>query len=138
MNKLTQLAALAALLLVATMSEAKTFRAVELGSQEWTQFLAGKEDEWVVEFRQGDEIPMTVSAEGDFFETRAVTPTPLIIKKNFWLKINMQKGVFASLDGSTFKPLPQVASGVLSAGASTDSPNGVASGIQMSLKAFQK
>ena len=137
MKQLTQLTAIAALILVGSLSEAKIVHATDLDSSSWNRFFAGQISDWVVEFRQGDEIPVTFTAEGDFFETPQVNPTPLHIKKNFWLKFDSQKGIWASLDGSNFQPLPQVASGTFTVGANSDQSSGAANGITMNLKAMQ-
>jgi hypothetical protein len=136
MKQLAQLASIAALILVASFSEARNIRATDLDSKEWSHFFAGEYNDWIIEFRQGDEIPVSLTAEGDFFETNQIHSTPLYIKKNFWLKINDKKGVLASLDGTNFQPLPQFATGTLTVGAG--SQNGVANGINMNIKAIQK
>ncbi|MGZ3806027.1 MAG: hypothetical protein ACXVB4_17565 [Pseudobdellovibrionaceae bacterium] len=137
MKKFMQITAIAALLLVGTLSEAETLRATELDSAMWAKIFAGEMQEMVVEFLKGDELPITVSAEGDFFETLQAQPTPLIIKKNFWLKVNKNTALF-SLDGNNFKPLPQVANGTLVVGMGQTEVGGRAHQLNINLKAYQK
>ncbi len=52
-----------------TLAQAKTIRATEMSSDLWSKLTAGINSELVVEFRQGDELPVTFSSEGDFLKT---------------------------------------------------------------------
>ncbi|HEY8271096.1 MAG TPA: hypothetical protein VIG33_09440 [Pseudobdellovibrionaceae bacterium] len=137
MNKFMQLTAIAALILVATLSEAQTLRATDIDSATWMKIFSGQLRDLIVEFRQGDEIPTTLTAEGDFFETLRTQPTPLSIKKNFWMKVE-QNNLLFSLDGTDFKPLPQVASGTLSIGTGAGDAGGRANQLNINLKAYRK
>lgn len=137
MKQFMQVSAVAALILVAVFSEAHTLRATDLDSATWTKVFSGQIQNLIVEFHQGDELPVTVSAEGDFFETLRTQPTPLSIKKNFWLKVN-QDSLLVSLDGNDFKPLPQVASGTLAFGTGAGDSGGRANLLNINLKAYQK
>jgi hypothetical protein len=138
MKQLMQITTLTALIFVATLSEAhNSLRATDLDSGTWAKVFSGQLQDLIVEFRQGDEIPVMLSAEGDFFESLRSQPTPLSIKKNFWMKVNKNTLLF-SLDGNDFKPLPQVASGTLLVGTGAGDGGGRAHLININLKAYQK
>jgi hypothetical protein len=137
MKVLLQAATLTALIMVATMSEAQTLRATDIDSSTWGKVFSGQMNGVTIEFRQGDELPMTFSAEGDFFETRQIYETPVSIKKSFWMKVSKNIVLF-SLDGSSYKPLPQVASGNFLFGAGSNPGDARANTLNMQLKAYMK
>jgi hypothetical protein len=137
MKILLQAATLTALIMVATMSEAHTLRATDIDSETWGKVFSGKMRGVMIEFREGDELPLTFSAEGDFFETRRTQETPVTIKKTFWMKYD-QNTVLFSLDGSSFKPLPQVATGNFMVGAGSNPGDARANTLNMHVKAFIK
>lgn len=137
MKHFIQIATIAALILVATLSEAQTLRATEIDSGTWEKVFNGQLQGVVIEFRSGDALPINFMAEGDFFETRQTQVSFLNIKKNFWM-MAMKKDLLFSLDGTNYKPLPQVASGSLMVGTGSDQNGGIANSLNINLKAFQK
>lgn len=139
MKQALQMTSVAVFILFAAMiSEAGTLRATDLDNATWSRFFAGKLPEVLIEFRQGDRLPVTLTAEGDFFETQNPQSTPLNIKKDFWMKV-VNNDVQFSLNGTDFKPLPQMAKGQFNVGANADdSSGGRANGINMNIQAYQK
>ena len=137
MKQFFQASMIAALILVATMSEAQTLRATDIDSNTWSKVFAGQMQGVVIEFRQGDYLPINFTAEGDFFETRQTQPNYLSIKKSFWMMV-VKKDLLFSVDGTNYKPLPQVAQGSLMLGAGTDENSGRANVLNINLKATQK
>lgn len=138
MKHALQITSVAIFILFAAISEAGTLRATELDNATWAKVFSGQVPDTLIEFRRGDVIPVSFSAEGDFFETQNSQPTPLNIKRDFWVRI-INQAVQFSLDGTNFKPLPQVAKGTLNIGArADDASGGRASGINMNLQAYQK
>ena len=138
MKQVLQITSVAIFILFAAISEAGTMRAMDIDQSTWGKVFAGQMQDYLIEFRKGDSLPMSFTAEGDFFETQQAQPTPLIVKKDIWMKVDGSKFEF-SLDGKNFKPLPQVAQGLFSIGASSsDASGGRATGINMNLKAYQK
>jgi hypothetical protein len=118
-------------------AEAKTVRATEITAQLWSQYEKGEIQELVVEFRQGDILPVTLGAEGDLLETTQSQPSYVTIKKAFWLKM-LQNQVLLSMNGVDFQEFKDLITGSLTAGASSDSNGGVANGINVLFKAFLK
>lgn len=138
MKHVLQITSVAVFILFAVISEAGTMRATQLDQQSWQKFFAGNTPDVTIEFRQGDSIPVIFNAEGDFFETHNPQPSQLSIKKDFWMRVLKQTVEF-SLDGTNFKPLPQVAKGNFIIGTQADDPSGGrANGINMILQAYQK
>jgi len=137
MKILLQAATLTALIMVATMSEAQTLRATDIDSTTWSKVFSGKMNGVTIEFRQGDELPLTFSAEGDFFETRQIYETPVTIKKSFWMMVD-KNAILFSVDGSNYKPLPQVARGNFLFGAGSNPGDARANSLNMQLKAYMK
>lgn len=119
------------------LSEGKNLRASEMSPSQWSTLSQGNDDEINVEFLAGDEIPVNFTAAGDFFESTQPTTGILRIKKNFWLRLQKDQ-LMASLDGVQFKPLNEVASGQLMAGAGKNSSDGSVNGIQILLEAHRK
>lgn len=115
----------------------KVVRATEMGTTMWSDITKGKLGDVIVEFRQGDELPVTFEAQGDLIETRQTSVSYVGIKKNFWLRLS-QNDVKISLDGTTFKRLNEVLTGSLEAGAGSAQNGGVADAITIMFKAFLK
>ncbi|HMN67400.1 MAG TPA: hypothetical protein PKC28_02580 [Bdellovibrionales bacterium] len=115
----------------------KVVRATEMGTTMWSDLTKGKLGDVVVEFRQGDELPVTFEAQGDLIETRQTFVSYVGIKGNFWLRLS-QNDVEISLDGTTFKKLNEVLTGSLEAGAGSAQNGGVADAITIMFKAFLK
>lgn len=138
MKHVLQITSVAIFILFAAISEAGTTRATDMDQAMWGKVFAGQLKDFLIEFRKGDTVPLTFTAEGDFFETQQVQPTPLKVKKDLWVKVDGSK-FEVSLDGTNFKPLPQTAHGLLLIGASADDASGGrANGINVNLKAYQK
>lgn len=138
MKHVLQITSVAIFILFAAISEAGTTRATDIDQATWGKVFAGQLKDFLIEFRKGDMLPLTFTAEGDFFETQQAQATPLKVKKDLWMKVDGSK-LEISLDGTNFKPLPQVAHGLLMIGASADDTSGGrANGINVNLKAYQK
>lgn len=138
MKQALQITSVGVFLLFAAISEAGTMRAMDMDQATWGQVFSGQLKDFFIEFRKNDILPVSFTAEGDFFETQQASPTPLKVKRDLWIKVDGSKFEF-SLDGTTFKPLPQVAQGIFSIGAvSGDASGGRATGINMNLKAYLK
>lgn len=115
----------------------KVVRATDMGATMWSDLSRGKLGDVVVEFRQGDELPVTFEAQGDLLETIQTSVSYVGIKKNFWLRLS-QNDVEISLDGTAFKKLNEVLTGSLEAGAGSAQNGGVADAINIMFKAFLK
>ncbi len=124
------------LLLVGT-AEAKTIRATEMNGSLWSRLTAASAEDLIVEFRQGDELPVSFSAEGDLLETSRVGTSYVSVKRNFWLKLE-NNDVQMSLDGTAFKPIKDMVTGSLTAGAGSGDNGGIANAINIGLKANLK
>lgn len=124
-------------LCIAGISEARTVRATEMTSSLWSRLTAGTADELIVEFRQGDQLPVNISAKGDLLETVQAGTAYVTVKRNFWLKLQ-NDDIQMSLDGATFKPIKDAVDGTLSAGTSADESGGLANAINIGLEAYLK
>ena len=120
-----------------SVAEGKTFRASEMKNADWSRLGKAGDDEMMVEFRQGDELPLTFSAEGDFLETTRNEISLLHVKRDFWLRAKGDK-LDASLDGMSFRPLNELMTGQLSAGAGGAENGGPVNAIHLLLKANLK
>ncbi len=137
MKKTVQIMIVALGLCVAGISEAKTVRATDMTSSLWSRLMAGTADELIVEFRQGDQLPVNISAKGDFLETAQAGTAYVNVKRNFWLKLQ-NNDVQMSIDGTTFKPIKDVVGGMLTAGTNADENGGIANAINVALEAYLK
>lgn len=117
-------------------AQARIVRAADVSPAMWRQIESGKAADTVIEFRQGDELPITLTAEGDLVETVRSGVTSIAIKRTFWLRI-LANVIEISLDGSTFKPIPQVLSGSVEVGANSDA-SGAANGMNVLFRAVLK
>lgn len=121
-------------LVLSATSQAKTVRATELNTNFW-QELKKNPIETVVEFHEGDELPVSFTAEGDFFETSGANSFSYVtVKRNFWLKMD-KSGVKLSLDGVTYKSISETISGAFEAGAGASASGTAASSINLMFKA---
>lgn len=125
------------LLILAGVAEAKTVRATEMTPAQWTSFQKGELTDVTIEFRQGDELPVTLLAQGDLMETTQTATSYVGIKKSFWIKSQSGK-IQISLDGTNFKDIGDVLSGSLEADAGSATSGGIANGINVTFKAFLK
>ena len=108
-----------------------------MDSHKWSELYQGKMQEVTIEFREGDELPMTFVAEGDLFATSQSPVTYISIKRNFWIKIS-ENALVMSLDGVTFKPFTQVITGSFNVGGKPDQTTGSIDSIQAVLKTYLK
>jgi hypothetical protein len=134
--KLTNLI-IAGLFLIGMSAQAKTIRATDLGSSIWSEIGKGKLSDVTIEFRQGDELPVGFSAEGDLFETTQNSVGYVGIKKNFWIKLQ-SNNILMSLDNWSFKDIKEVISGSFEAGTGADQNGGLANTLNLALKAYLK
>jgi len=123
-------------LLMTSFANAKSIRATELNASFWDNLQRRTMTEVIVEFRQGDEIPVTFSAQGDFLESIQSGTTYVSVKRSFWIKVT-GSDLQMSLDGGTFKPLNQVVKGSISADAAAGGSSPVG-GINVILQALLK
>ncbi|MGE3683773.1 MAG: hypothetical protein AB7G93_18795 [Bdellovibrionales bacterium] len=130
------IAALCVLLFAGT-SEAKIIRATEINGAGWASLSDGAAGDTVIEFRRGDELPVTLSAAGDLIETTRSATSYVGVKRDFWLKIQPSE-IQISLDGTTFRDLGDVLYGGIEAGAGSEQNGGVADLIKVVFKSFLK
>src|SRR5690606_15542266 len=91
-KKLGMLGMVAAVIaLGASAAEARTVRATELTSKIWSQLDKGEIEDLIVEFRQGDEIPVTLQTEGDLLETKSANPSYVGVKRSFWVRMEQNQ-----------------------------------------------
>lgn len=96
-------------------AKSSRLRVSEMTPQIWTAFEKGDIQELVIEFRQGDQLPLSFSSEGDILETLETRNiSPVLVKKAFWLKIE-QHSILMSLDGTNFKSIPEILTGSFTA-----------------------
>lgn len=116
---------------------AQSFRASELTPQIWDKYNKGEIRELVVEFQQGDKIPVTLQAEGDLLETSEANPSYVTVQRNFWVQMK-HNDLKLSLDGTHFKPFKKVVEGSLTVGAGAEQQGGIANAINVGFKAMIK
>jgi hypothetical protein len=126
-----------AMLMVGSVAEAKTIRATEMTGSLWSKLTSGLAEELTVEFRQGDELPVTFVAEGDLLETSRGGVSYVAVKRNFWIQLRGNE-VRMSLDGVAFKPIKEMIGGSFTVGSDADQNGGIANAIQLGLKAKLK
>lgn len=139
MKNMKMVAVIVGMLLLAGGAEAsaKVMRATEMGSVMWSDLSHGKLSDVIIEFRQGDELPVSFAAEGDLIETKRSSVSYIGIKRNFWISLS-QNDLKLSLDGVNFKKFSDLLTGSLEAGAGSDQNGGVANSINIVFKAFLK
>lgn len=124
-------------LLIVSGAEAKTLRATEMNSSLWQRLSAGSAEELVVEFHQGDELPVSFNAAGDLLETSRAGVSYISVKRNFWIKLK-NNDVQISFDGNTYKAIKESLTGSLSLGAGADENGGIANTINVGFEAKVK
>src|SRR3990167_8319389 len=102
-----------ATLFMGVTSEAsmKKIRFSDISSKEFKNILNGNPADLVVEFRQGDQIPISINAVGDIFETRDSEPNHLVVKRSFFLKFDQMPTLLMSWDGERFVPFKELVGG---------------------------
>jgi hypothetical protein len=121
----------------AALARVRTIRAIDMGNSMWSDLARGKLGDIIVEFRQGDELPVNFEAQGDLLETKQPSISYVTVKKNFWLRLS-QNEVEISFDGNEFKKLNESVTGSIEAGAGSAVNGGVADAINIVFKAFLK
>jgi hypothetical protein len=124
-------------MLFAAVAEARVVRATELDSINIADLGKEKLGDVVVEFRQGDEIPLTFTASGDLLETTRATLQYITVKKNFWIRV-ATTDIQISFDGTNYKKISEALTGDIHAGAGSAQNGGVANAINVSFKALVK
>lgn len=122
--------------LVGLQAQAKTVRASELIQQGMTDF-SKIEQGTVVEFRQGDQLPVSFQAEGDLIETTRSEVSYVGVKKNFWVQLE-NNDLMMSFDGVNYKKVQDLLTGAFSVGAGSAENGGVADAINMKFTAKLK
>jgi hypothetical protein len=118
-------------------AQPNVIRATDLKGMDFNQISTQVFNGIVIEFREGDELPMNFKVSGDLLESRQAPITYITIKKSFWLKADMVKNeVLVSFDGHHYKKFQEALSGKITAGTTPD--NGVADSIQVELEANVK
>ena len=124
-----------ALLMLTSLVEAsgKVVRATEIASGNWSDLSKSELEGIVVEFHQGDELPLSFQAQGDLMETRKNSISTVVIKKDFWIRLRTNV-VEISFDGTNFKKIEEVATGSIQAGAGSAQNGGLADAINVVFK----
>lgn len=122
-------------ILLTAAASAKNIRATEWGANVWSELSKKARAELTVEFRQGDELPVSFTSEGDFLETSQAGVSYVKVKRDFWLKI-VGDNVQMSLDGANYKPIHDTIKGSFNAG--TTPVQGAANAINLVLSAYLK
>jgi hypothetical protein len=126
---------LLALLGAGVNAHAKIMRATEMGTSVLNDIAKGSLEDITIEFRQGDEIPVTFSAGGDLFESTQNSVGYLGIKRNFWIRME-KNSIQMSLDNISYNDIQKVVGGSFEAGTGADQSGGPANALNLVLKAF--
>ncbi|MGZ3768994.1 MAG: hypothetical protein ACXVCP_06860 [Bdellovibrio sp.] len=137
MKLLTQTTLAICLIVAVNIAEAQNIRATDMDKNQWSKLYAGELQGITIEFREGDELPVTFTTEGDLFTSTRTPASYVGVKRNFWIKVN-SKTVMMSLDGNNYKPFNDVVTGSFAAGTTPEESNSVANSIQLNLKMFLK
>jgi hypothetical protein len=130
-------------LLLSTMVNAGTegsIRVSKLSPELMNKIQKGQVQNLVVEFKQGDRLPVNLKAVGDLFESVDSNPTFVEVKRDFYVKVS-GPNVHMSFDGLNFKPINELLRGNVSVGANADQGNAEnfpASVINVVFSAFVK
>lgn len=113
------------LLLCSTVNASveNSIRVSKLSSELIARIQKGEANNLVVEFKEGDRLPVNLKAEGDLFESVDSNPTFVEVKKDFYVKVD-SSNLFMSLDGVNYKPFNQMVRGSVSVGTNADGSNG--------------
>lgn len=119
------------------VGRSKSIRASDMTTEQWAQLTASGPQDLIVEFRQGDEVPLTFSSEGSLLESIQTGVSYVKVKRSFWIQLQKNEAKI-SLDGITFKPLREIITGSFTAEAGTNSPGVPVNAINLILKASLK
>lgn len=115
-------------------------RSAKLNAEYLNKIQKGEIDNAVIEFLEGDRLPINIKAGGDLFESVDSNPTFVEVKKHFFVKI-MKSNITMSFDGETFKSIKELLSGSLTVNVSSangDTQNFPASLIYIVFSALVK
>ncbi len=115
----------------------QSIRATEVTPKMFAELEKGTSGDVVVEFRQGDRLPVSIKTEGDLLETVDSTATLVSVKRSFWLKLE-QNQLTMSLDGQMFKPISQSLTGSLTVRGSGENIETPINAIHVLFKAYIK
>ena len=139
-NYLARIVGIAVVLVGTTLfaqNEIKSIRATDLNPSVWQELQKGQIEKLIVEFREGDELPVTMEAKGDLIVTTQSNPSYVQVRKNFWMEATAND-VQMSLDGVHYQPIRNLVTGTLSVSANADSQGGPANAINVLLDAKLK
>lgn len=101
----------ALLLSTSLMAESNvTIRSTKLNAEFLNKIQKGEVENTVIEFIEGDRLPINLKAEGDLFESADSNPTFVEVKKHFFVKI-MKNDATMSFDGEIYKPIKELLRG---------------------------
>lgn len=107
---------LSAVSLSAVGAQTPPRRVSTMSPSDLNTFFEGDDDGAVVEFRAGDTLAVRLTFTGDLLESTAHDPTPVRIKKGFFVKRDGDD-LLLSWDGQTFKSYREMITGEISARA---------------------
>lgn len=125
------------LMLISHVCEAKTVRARDLTAAQWSDVASGKANDLNVEFRQGDELPVSLVAQGDLIETTHPEVSYVRVKRNFWIQAD-QTHLKISWDGITYTDANKALNGSLTVGAGSAGEGGIANALNIVFQAEVK
>lgn len=97
----------------------------ELSKNEFTKILKGNPTNLIIEFTQGDHIPVTITASGDLFEFSDIESQNLAVKRTFFLNFTEMPNLLMSWNGEKFVPFRELVSGSYEIGFSGQPANQV-------------
>lgn len=104
---------------VAMANVENVVRITKINSQVLNEIQKGEARDLIVEFREGDRLPVNLKAEGDLFVSIDNNSTVVEVKKDFYVKI-IGSNMYMSFDGIDFKPINELLRGNVSIGAKSD------------------
>ncbi len=110
---------------------------IQLGQINKMSPKANNPIEYKFGFHEGDKIPMSFLAQGDFIESLDQQEILLTVKKDFWLKI-INDEFFISFDDLNYNPLNSKVKGEGSIGLTLNPATGLTEKIRMQLIAIEK
>ena len=118
---------------IANLPPPRVLRASSTDPKTLTDFYAGKLSGVALEFRPGDRIPIVFQSHGDFLESTDANPSFVVVKRSFFLEMSGGQ-VVMSLDGTTFHPFTELATGSFEIGATASPDDRNVGAIQLSLE----
>jgi len=125
------------LVLCPAFAQAELVRATQLNGDMWQKLRNGEINELIVEFRQGDTLPVTMNVGGDLLGTKDNRPSSVLVKRGFFIKFE-QDHLWMSLNGADYKSFSDFVRGNIFVGASADQSGGPANAIDVLMQAFLK